>query len=83
MSLLYKMTHEISMFTICITDNIQLNCILFIFQCETILEEFDEVFIKGFSKPDENLDINICTTGAELCNQTIQDDYEFETHEEL
>ncbi|XP_014272186.1 protein seele [Halyomorpha halys] len=53
------------------------------FYCEAILEENDDAFIKAFSVPDSAVDIKICSEEAKLCNQSLQDDYEFETHGEL
>uniref|UniRef100_T1HA39 DUF3456 domain-containing protein n=1 Tax=Rhodnius prolixus TaxID=13249 RepID=T1HA39_RHOPR len=53
------------------------------FYCEGILEENEESFVKRFSEGGENLDIKLCTEAAQLCNHTVEQDYEFEANDEL
>lgn len=57
---------------------------LLLFQCENIVEEFEEGMIKYFSKEHEtDLDVKICSEHAKLCNIKLpeNEDYEFENDE--
>uniref|UniRef100_A0A0A9XIC9 Protein canopy 2 n=2 Tax=Lygus hesperus TaxID=30085 RepID=A0A0A9XIC9_LYGHE len=55
------------------------------FNCENIIEEFEEGIVKHFSEEGaKDLEIRICSEHAKLCpNQSINEDYEFEANDEL
>lgn len=53
-------------------------------QCETIVEEHDEDILRLFTAKSDNLDIQLCSEHAKVCEQTLSDDYNQEDgHEEL
>lgn len=48
------------------------------------MEEHDEDILRLFTAKSDNLDIQLCSEHAKVCEQTLSDDYNQEDgHEEL
>ncbi|XP_046682135.1 protein seele [Homalodisca vitripennis] len=48
------------------------------FYCESILEEYEDVAMKLFRSGVDNIDIRLCSDSAHFCNQSLDDEYNFE-----
>ncbi|KAG8324940.1 hypothetical protein J6590_079588 [Homalodisca vitripennis] len=46
--------------------------------CESILEEYEDVAMKLFRSGVDNIDIRLCSDSAHFCNQSLDDEYNFE-----
>lgn len=43
-----------------------------------MLEEYEEVALKLFQSGVDNIDIRLCSDSAHFCNQSLDDEYNFE-----
>uniref|UniRef100_A0A1B6K931 DUF3456 domain-containing protein n=2 Tax=Graphocephala atropunctata TaxID=36148 RepID=A0A1B6K931_9HEMI len=48
------------------------------FYCESILEEYEDVAMKLFRSGVDNIDIRLCSASAQYCNQSLDEEYNFE-----
>jgi len=52
------------------------------FYCENIVEDQEDNIMELFSKPAENMDIELCSKRSNICDEVVlQEDYEFENDE--
>ena len=48
------------------------------FQCQQILDEYEDDVVTLFRSSADNIDIRLCSQAAGLCNQSIDEEYVFE-----
>lgn len=44
---------------------------MYVFQCEGIVDDFEDVIIRHFKNSSDNIDIRVCSEEAKYCSHTL------------